>query len=163
MSERFSKETLVLGLGNTLLADDGVGVHVVRRLTADAATPPWVRAVDGGTAGFRLTSILGDAGDLLIIDAADFSAAPGAILLLDEGVLAEHVARAKKTSAHEAGLADLLGLMRMEEFSFRHLAVLAIQPRIIDWGERLSDEVAKAVAPACAMVKKTVMEWRGAA
>jgi len=156
-------DVLVLGLGNILLADDGVGVHVVRRLTADAATPPWVRAVDGGTAGFRLTSILADAGDVLIIDAADFSAAPGAIRLLDADVLAEHVARARKTSAHEAGLADILGLMRMEDFSFRHLAVLAIQPRMIDWGETLSDEVAKAVGVACALVKQTVIEWRRAA
>ncbi len=151
---------MVLGLGNTLLADDGVGVHVVRRLTADAATPPWVRAIDGGTAGFRLTSILADAADVLIIDAADFAAAPGAIRLLDEGMIVDHMAQARKTSAHEAGLVDLLSLLRLENVAPRRLAVLAIQPRIIDWSENLSDEVEKAVAPACAMVKKTVIEWR---
>ena len=134
MNALSSKEILVLGLGNTLLTDDGVGVHVVRRLTADAATPPWVRAVDGGTMGFRLTSILADGGDVLIIDAADFSASPGTIRLLDEGELGAHVARAKKSSAHEAGLADLLSLLRLNAVSPRHLAVLAIQPQIIDWG-----------------------------
>jgi hydrogenase maturation protease len=154
------KNVLVLGLGNALLADDGVGVHVVRRLSLDAATPPWIRAVDGGTAGFRLTSILADGGDVLIIDAADFSAAPGAIRLLDEATLAAHVARVKKTSAHEAGLADLLGLLKLEALSPRRLALLAIQPQIIDWGVTLSVPVAKAVGPACAMVKKTVIEWR---
>lgn len=153
-------DVLVLGLGNTLLADDGVGVHIVRRLTADAATPPWVRAVDGGTAGFRLTGILADASDVLIIDAAEFSASPGTIQMLNEGALADYTARVRKTSAHEAGLADLLGLIRLEEFLFRHLAVLAIQPGMIGWGEALSDEVAKAVGPACAIVKKTAVEWR---
>jgi Ni,Fe-hydrogenase maturation factor len=74
MSVPRSKNVLVLGLGNTLLADDGVVVHVVRRLALDPATPPWVRAVDGGTMGFRLTSILVDCGNVLIIDAADFAA-----------------------------------------------------------------------------------------
>jgi len=160
MSVPRSKNVLVLGLGNTLLADDGVGVHVVRHLALDPATPPWVRAVDGGTMGFRLTSILVDGDDVLIIDAADFSAAPGAIRLLDKQTLAAHVARLKKTSAHEAGLADLLGLLQLEEFSPRHLALLAIQPWIIDWGETLSDSVAKAVGPACAMVKTVVIDWR---
>jgi hydrogenase maturation protease len=155
-----NNNVLVLGLGNTLLADDGVGVHVVRRLTADAATPPWVRAVDGGTMGFRLTSILANGGDVLIIDAADFSAAPGAIRLLHEEALADHVARVRKTSAHEAGLADLLGLLKLEASLPRRLAVLAIQPQNIDWGETLSGPVARAVGPACAMVKKTVIEWR---
>jgi hydrogenase maturation protease len=154
------KDVLLLGLGNTLLADDGVGVHVARRVGLDAATPPWVRVVDGGTMGFRLTSILCDAGDVLIIDAADFSAAPGTIRLLDEETLADHVAMDRKTSAHEAGLADLLGLLRLENLRLRHLAVLAIQPSIIDWRETLSDPVAKAVDPACALAKKTVIEWR---
>jgi len=158
-----SKNVLVLGLGNTLLADDGVGVHVARRVGLDPATPSWVRAVDGGTMGFRLTSILCGCLDVLIIDAADFSASPGTIRLLDEETLGDHVTRTRRTSAHEAGLADLLSLIRVEDFLLRHLAVLAIQPSIIDWGETLSGPVEKAIGPACAMVTKTAIEWRSIA
>ena len=143
-----NETVLVLGLGNTLLADDGVGVHVVRRLGGDASTPGWVRAVDGGTMGFRLTSILGDGGDVLIVDAGDFLAAPGSLRLIEGDALEGHVAGAKKTSAHEAGLVDLLGLM------------LAIQPLVVEWGEGLSDEVAKAVEPACEMAMATAAAWR---
>ena len=160
MSAAANNDILVLGLGNTLLTDDGAGVHVVRRLTADAATPPWVRVVDGGTMGFRLTHILSDAAHVLIIDAADMSAPPGSIRLIDKEALAAHVARAKRTSAHEAGLADLLGLLRLENILVRHLALLAIQPQTIDWGVALSVPVAKAVGPACAMVRSTVAAWR---
>ena len=160
MSVPRSKNVLVLGLGNTLLADDGVGVHVVRRLALVPATPPWLRAVDGGTMGFRLTNILVDCGNVLIIDAADFAAPPGTIRLIDADALARHVAWCKKSSAHEAGLADLLSLLGLEAFSPRHLALLAIQPWIIDWGDTLSDSVAKAVGPACAMVKTVVIDWR---
>jgi hydrogenase maturation protease len=163
MSAIRSSNVLVLGLGNTLLGDDGVGVHVVRRLSMDAATPPWVRVVDGGTMGFRLTRLMGDAGHVLIIDAANISAAPGTIRLLDAQMLAAHVGRDKKSSAHEAGLADLLTLARLENFAPRHLAVLAIQPLTIDWRETLSEPVEKAVNPACEMIRTTILDWCRAA
>ncbi len=151
---------LVLGLGNTLLADDGVGVHVVQRLSADAGTPRWLVPVDGGTMGFRLAGLLCGAGDVLIIDAADMAAAPGTIRLLEADALGDYVAQGKRSSAHEAGLADLLGLMRLENFRPRHLAVLAIQPEVIDWRDTLSASVQKALGPACALVNSTALEWR---
>jgi len=154
-------DVLVLGLGNTLLTDDGVGVHVVRRLSEDATTPLWVRAVDGGTMGFRLTSVLNTGGDVLIVDAADFDAPPGTIRLLDAEALAIHVVRSKRTSAHEAGLADLLGLMRMENIVPRRLSVLTIQPLSIAWGETLTEPVANAVGPACELIKSIAMDWHG--
>jgi hydrogenase maturation protease len=154
-----NQNILVLGLGNTLLADDGVGVHVVRRLRADAQIPPWLRAVDGGTMGFRLTGLLGDEAGVLIIDAADFAAAPGSMRLLGAENLAAHIATGTRTSAHEAGLVDLLALLRLQDCAPRHLAVLAIQPGRVDWGEVLSAEVANAVGPACALAKTTVSAW----
>jgi len=151
---------LVLGLGNTLLTDDGAGVHVARRLAGDAATPDWLLPVDGGTMGFRLTRMIGEARYVLIVDAADFGAAPGSLRVLDEAELAGHIAGARKTSAHEAGLADLLNLARLENFAPRHLAVLAIQPAVIDWGEKLSGPVENSIAAACIMAKTTVLHWR---
>lgn len=158
-----SKDVLVLGLGNTLLADDGVGVHVVRRLAADAALPAWVRAVDGGTMGFRLTAMLSAAGDVLIIDAAELLAPPGTIRLLDATALSTHVANSQRSSAHEAGLVDLLSLAWLENFKPRHLAVLAIQPQVIDWGESLSGPVEDSVCHACVVAKATILQWRNAA
>jgi len=151
---------LVLGLGNTLLADDGAGVHVIRRLAADPATPAWLHAVDGGTMGFRLASLLRAARDVLIIDAAELQAPPGTIRLLDAEAMA---AQGRRTSAHEAGLADLLSLARLENLTPRHLAVLAIQPELITWREQLSRPVEQAILPACAMVNATVTAWREAA
>jgi len=151
---------LVLGLGNTLLADDGVGVHVVRRLTSDAATPPWVRAVEGGTLGFHLTGFLSGTSDVLIIDAADIAEPAGTIRLLDGRLLSDRVASGDRTSAHEAGLAALLCVVRLESLMLRNLAVLAIQPQTIEWGERLSDAVENAIAPACAIAQSIVIDWR---
>jgi hypothetical protein len=58
---------LVLGLGNTLLADDGIGIHIVRSLGADPATPACLHPVDGGTLGFRLLEQIWQADAVLII------------------------------------------------------------------------------------------------
>jgi hydrogenase maturation protease len=154
-----SKDILVLGLGNTLLADDGVGVHIVRRLAADATLPDGVRTVDGGTMGFRLTATLSDADSVLIIDAANIGLEPGMIRLLDQKTLDAHVANGNRTSAHEAGLADLLSLARLENFYPRRLAVLAIQPQDIKWRETLSDPVEDAIAPACMIATATILDW----
>lgn len=153
---------LVLGLGNTLLCDDGIGIHIIRRLTADTATPFWLTAIDGGTMGFRLTTLLTGATDILIIDAADLAAPPGTIRLIDAAALASHLTTTKKTSAHEAGLADLLTLMRLENILPRNLALLAIQPRSIDWGETLSDDVKKSICPACSLINSTAAAWHHA-
>ena len=111
---------LVLGLGNTLLADDGVGIHIVRSLGCDPA---------------------------------------GTLRLLDREELARHVARSGRISAHEAGLADLLTLARLEGFAPRHLALLGIQPQTVDWGEALSPRVADAAAIACRLAVQTAMSW----
>lgn len=154
--------TLVLGLGNTLLTDDGVGIHVIRRLSADASTPAWVTPIDGGTMGFRLTTLLAAADDILIIDAADLAEPPGTIRLIDATALAAHLARTRKSSAHEAGLADLLTLLRLENITPANLALLAIQPITIDWGETLSEAVEKSVAPACIIAISTATAWRHA-
>jgi hydrogenase maturation protease len=154
---------LVLGLGNTLLADDGVGVHVAWQLASDAGTPPWLRARDGGTLGFRLLDLVREADAVLIVDAAQFGAPAGTIRLFDRDELMEHVGRSGRSSAHQAGLADLLTLARLDGLAPKHLALLGIQPQIVDWGEILSPPVASAVSAARALAVRTGLEWFSAA
>jgi hydrogenase maturation protease len=150
---------LVLGLGNTLLADDGVGIHIIRSLAHDPMTPPSLLPVDGGTLGFRLLDQIARAEAVLIIDAAQLGAPAGTVRLLDRQQLALHVQRSGRLSAHEAGLADLLTLARLEGFAPRHLALLGIQPQTIDWGETLSPEVASAATIACQLAVQTALDW----
>ena len=150
---------LVLGLGNTLLADDGVGIHIIRSLALDPLTPACVRPVDGGTLGFRLLDQISRAQAVLIIDAAQLGAQAGTLRLLDRNDLALHVGKSGRISAHEAGLADLLTLARLEGFAPRHLALIAIQPQTIDWGETLSPQVAAAAASACPLAVQTALGW----
>lgn len=151
---------LVLGLGNTLLADDGAGVHVVRRLAADPATPACLRPLDGGTLGFRLLDVLARSTDVILVDAGQFDAAAGTLRLIGSDALAGHVTRCGRTSAHEAGLIDLLTLARLDGWTPKRLALLCIQPNRVDWGEELSGPVARALPAACRTVVRTALAWQ---
>ncbi len=154
-----NQPVLVLGLGNTLLADDGVGIHIIRSLAQDPMTPPCLLPVDGGTLGFRLLDQIARAQAVLIIDAAQLGAPAGTVRLLDRQQLALHVQRSGRLSAHEAGLADLLTLARLEGFAPRYLALLGIQPQTIDWGQTLSPQVARAAPLACQLAVQTALAW----
>ena len=156
------KEVLVLGLGNPRLADDGIGVHVVRHLARDSETPPGLRALDAGTFGFRLLSKLTKAQAVLMVDAADIGAAPGATRLLEREELALHVSRGGRIAAHESGLVGLLTLARMQGYQPKRLALLAVQPQTMDWGEDLSAPVSESLPLVCEQVVRTVLAWQEA-
>jgi hydrogenase maturation protease len=157
------RDVIVLGLGNILLSDDGVGVHVARRLAMNPGAPSGLRALDGGTLGFRLTEALARSDSVLIVDAALLGEPPGAMHLLESDELHRHVCRGGRLSAHEAGLVDLLTMARLEGWAPAHLALLGIQPERIDWGDTLSENVARSVPLVCRTVIQTALSWQAAA
>jgi hydrogenase maturation protease len=157
------RDVTVLGLGNILLCDDGIGVHVARRLAANPGAPQGLRAVDGGTLGFRLMDLLTRSQSVLIVDAALIGEQAGAMRLLESQELQDHVSRSGRMSAHEAGLADMLTLAALEGWAPKHLALLGVHPQRIDWGETLSEPLAQSVPAACRAVIAQVLSWQEAA
>jgi hydrogenase maturation protease len=157
------RSVLVLGLGNILLGDDGIGIHVVRRLVTDPETPPGLHPLDGGTLGFRLMNAFASSDATLLIDAAQLGEPAGTLRLLELDALDRHIRRAGRVSAHEAGLVDLLMLARLEGCDPAYLALLGIQPQRIDWDETLSLPVSRALPDACRMAIDTVLQWQRAA
>jgi hydrogenase maturation protease len=157
------RDVTVLGLGNVLLRDDGVGVHVARSLATTPCAPSGLLALDGGTLGFRLAETFSRSDSLLIVDAALFGAPPGSLRLLLERELHEHVRGGGRLSAHEAGLVDLLAMAMAEGWAPAHLALLGVQPERIDWGVELSEPVARSVPTVCRAVVHTALSWQAAA
>jgi len=153
-------EVLVLGLGNILLGDDGIGVHVVRRLAADPDAPAGLRPLDGGTLGFRLMETFARSNAILLVDAAELGEPAGSIRLLELDALDRHIRRGGRVSAHEAGLVDLLTLARLEGCAPAHLALLGVQPKRIDWDEALSLPVARALPAVCRLAIEKVRQWQ---
>lgn len=98
------KRTLILGVGNLLLGDEGVGVHAVRRLASESL-PPSVELLDGGTGGFHLLSLFDEFDPIIIIDATLDGDAPGTVQLRKPKFASDFP---RTLSAHDIGLRDLL-------------------------------------------------------
>jgi hydrogenase maturation protease len=95
---------LVLGIGNVLMGDEGVGVHAVRRLEREAL-PPHVRVVDGGTGGFHLLSYLSDFDTVVMIDATMDGQPAGTVSVTRPRYASDFP---RTLSAHDIGLRDLV-------------------------------------------------------
>jgi hydrogenase maturation protease len=137
------KETLVLGLGNILLRDEGVGVRVVERLQERFEFPSGVRVLDGGTLGLDLLSYVEAADRLLILDAVDLGAEPGAIAHLEGEEIPAFLS--VKISPHQMGLSDLLAATRLRDVYPEEVVLWGVQPAAIDVGLELSPVVAAQV------------------
>lgn len=143
---------LVLGVGNVLLRDEGVGVAVSDRLGEDpAGLPVGTRVVDGGTLGLDLLPLIGDAGSLVLIDAVDLGREPGAIAVLRDDEI--HAALAGHVSPHQVGIGDLIAAARLMGSLPARVSLIGIQPGSISIGLDLTDEVAAAVPRAVELAR----------
>src|SRR5579862_3629010 len=102
--------TLVLGLGNLVHADDGLGVHAIQRLTEDSRVPPGVVLMDGGTQGLGLLPHISTFERLLVLDAIDVGVPPGTLARLEGAALKNMPG---KPSVHQLGFADLLAALEL--------------------------------------------------
>ena len=86
------RRTVVIGLGNPLMGDDGLGLVVLEELRTAYALPPEIELVDGGTWGMNLLPVIEDADELILIDAIDVGEAPGAFVRLEHNRLPRYLA-----------------------------------------------------------------------
>jgi len=126
---------LVLGIGNVLLRDEGIGCHVVHAL--EGISLPDVKIIDGGTCP-DILQLLGDAGKLVIVDAVKGGGMPGQIYRfhLEDITLEEK----PFLSLHDLGLVDSLMLMQLWH-NVGEAVIIGVEPREIDWGLELSPEL----------------------
>jgi hydrogenase maturation protease len=157
-----TNNTLVLGIGNTLLSDEGVGVHMLAHLETNHPDLPRVEYLDGGTLSFTLAAWIEEADNLVVIDAAQLDSAPGTVQVF-EGDEMDRFAGRTKRSVHEVSLGDLLAMAHLTDTLPQHRALVAIQPGEIDWGSQLSDAVERALPEAAGRVAGLVRRWSDAA
>jgi hydrogenase maturation protease len=137
------KKTLVLGLGNILLSDEGVGVRVVERLQELYEFPQEVQVLDGGTLALDLLPYVEETDRLLVIDALEMGAEPGAIARLESDEVPAFLS--VKLSPHQMGLADLLAAARLRDVYPEQLVLWGMQPGVMRPGLELSPPVAAQV------------------
>ncbi|MDH7488459.1 MAG: HyaD/HybD family hydrogenase maturation endopeptidase [Anaerolineae bacterium] len=133
-------KTLVLGLGNILLRDEGVGVRAVQRLAERFAFSDDVQVLDGGTLGLDLLHYVEEADRVLIVDAVATGNPPGTLVRLSGDEVPAFLGI--KISPHQMGLADLLAASRLRGRFPRELVLVGVEPEIVDTGLELSPSVA---------------------
>ncbi len=133
------RATLVVGLGNPLRGDDGVGVRVAQALTAKAL-PPGVEVVDGGTRGLGIVNLIEGRRRVIFVDAADVGRSPGQFVrfTLDEAHLRGDD---QSLTVHAAGLRDALLLAQALRMLPDEVIIFGVQPANLEWNSGLSPEV----------------------
>jgi hydrogenase maturation protease len=149
---------LVLGIGNILLRDEGIGLHLLKFMEEQFPVLPGVSYLDGGTLSFTLASEIEAHDHLLVLDAVELHAKPGTWCCYEDAAM-DHFLGTTKRSAHEVGLLDLLDIARLTERLPQHRALVGIQYGSFGWGTTLTPEVAASIPLAGRMAAALLQKW----
>lgn len=151
------RSVTVIGLGNPLMGDDGLGVLATQRLREEWHIPPEVELIDGGTWGMKLLPAIEDAESLLLIDAIDFGMPPGTDIELDRNEIPR--AFALKVSPHQIDVAEVLALGELRNRLPDRMVALGLQPEKIEFGAPLSRRVAERMDSLIANIVYQLKLW----
>jgi hydrogenase maturation protease len=157
ISEINPARVLVLGLGNVLLQDEGLGVKALKRLAEQYHLPDNVRMLDGGTLGMHLFPHLDDCTHLLILDAVETDSPPGTSARIEGAGLEQALSR--KISMHQAGVPELLAVGRLVGNLPAQVVVCGLQPETVEWGLDLSPTIAGQMDCLVSLAIETLGRW----
>jgi hydrogenase maturation protease len=149
------KRIVVLGVGNLLLSDEGVGVHVAHKLM-EMDLPAGVEVIEGGTQGFRLMNVVTEADRLVVVDAVKGGAPPGSIYRFDIKDAPSYPG-AYKTSVHQIGILEVIHLSELVG-RIPETTIIGVEPKSLAMGMELSPEVAKKLPKVIEMVLEEVRQ-----
>jgi hydrogenase maturation protease len=138
-SEPFASGSVVIGVGNPLMGDDGLGVAAVQRLRGWRFDPP-VQVIDGGTWGMNLLPFIEDAERVLFLDAIDVGAPPGTAIVLERDEIPRALAN-NKVSPHQVDVREVLALSELRGTLPDAVAAIGLQPSVVELGTSLSPEL----------------------
>lgn len=150
-------KTLVLGLGNLLISDEGAGVRAVQQLQADYKFGEGVRLLDGGTLGLDLLPHLEGVTNLLILDAVEAGLEAGTLVRLEGEALQAGVAL--KISPHQVALRELLAAAHLHGVCPARVVLWGIQPACLEMGLELSPTVASQIDSLCRAAVAELGSW----
>lgn len=141
---------LVLGVGNVLLSDEGVGVRVVEALVEHFDLPEGVEVVDGGTSGMDMLDMIGDRDHLILVDAVRSAGGPGCVVRLSGDEVPAFFRT--KISPHQLGISDVLAALRLLEKEPKGITLIGVQPLDLRTSLELSPPIAAKVERLVEMV-----------
>jgi hydrogenase maturation protease len=157
------EETLILGIGNTLLTDEGAGIHALNHLQSAIANRwpdrPNLNFIDGGTLSFTLAAWIEDCTNLIVFDAAELHQPAGTVKTF-VGSEFDSFLGAPRRSVHEVGLLDLMDIARLTGHFPENRALIGIQPDVISWGMKPTIAVQNALDKAVSEAVKLLDKWQ---
>jgi hydrogenase maturation protease len=154
-------KTLILGIGNELMSDDGVGGKAVLRLAHETRHLAGVSCLDGGTLGHLLVGHIDASDHLIVVDAAQMHASPGSVRIFENGDMDRFLTANPNRSVHEVGLSDLMAMALLGDHLPKRRALIAIQPQDTGWGMELSEPVLQSLPLVCAKALELIESWSG--
>jgi hydrogenase maturation protease len=157
MNEAPVPEAVVIGVGNPLMGDDGLGIAVLTELQEHWSFEPHLNLLDGGTWGLNLLPHVESARRLLIIDAIDTGAEPGSVIALERDEIPRFLAR--KLSPHQIDVKEVLALAELRGTLPDEIVALGVQPESVEMRIALSPAVASRLQAVVEAVVKLLGEW----
>ncbi len=150
-------KTIVIGLGNILLKDEGVGVHAVNAVRERYTFSPDVEIIDGGTLGLDLLHFFEGRERILIVDAVDFKKEAGYIGAIEDDKIPSTLF--SKLSVHHIGLSDVLFAAKLMDFTPSKIRLIGIQPQSLDVGLDVTECISDKMEELIGTVIQTLKEW----
>jgi hydrogenase maturation protease len=153
--------TTVIGAGNPIVGDDGIGIAALDLVRQNWRLDDQVELVDGGTWGMNLLPLIESTDRLLILDAVRAGGQPGDVVRLGREDLPRFLSL--KLSPHQIDLREVLALAELRDTLPRHILVLGIQPERIEMGIGLSAAVQASLETLVQLAIRQLREWGHAA
>lgn len=150
-------KTLILGVGNILQKDEGIGVRAVEILQERFGIRDDVRIIDGGTMGLDLLPFIEGYDKILIIDAVNTDGKPGTIIRIEGDAVPRFLST--KLSVHQIGLPDMLSAATMMGIMPEEVCLIGIQPETIETGIELSESIERKMEDIITAVLETLEKW----
>jgi hydrogenase maturation protease len=152
-------DTLILGIGNVLWADEGFGVRCVEYFAAHYELPPQILVLDGGTQGLYLLPYLQQARRLVVFDAIDYGLEPGTLRLIENDDVPRFMG-AKKMSLHQTGFQDVICAAQLTGQCPEEMLLIGVQPeQLDDYGGSLRPQIRALVPIAAERAAERLHSW----
>ncbi|MEN6461887.1 MAG: HyaD/HybD family hydrogenase maturation endopeptidase [Syntrophomonas sp.] len=151
-----NNKPIILGLGNPLFQDEGLGIHVIHRLMNEDISNR-AELIDGGTDALALLGLVEEAEYLLIIDAINGDDIPGSVRRFAGQEIPFFLS--SRMSPHQIGFQEVLALARMRGRLPDHIVLLGVEPLSLDWGTKLTTPVAASLPQLTKMIYEQINSW----
>lgn len=159
-SSQCEKKITILGIGNTLYQDEGVGVHVLSLLEKEFKNDPSVEIIEGATDGMLLLEPVEDTDHLIVVDAINAGKPGGTIITLQGEEIPAYYGI--KMSVHQVGFQEVLWAARLRDRYPKNIIMFGLQPTSLELGIELTETNQRRLPELATLVIQQVNEWKNA-